>query len=250
MVKSIRHIDAKDRLISQLWGDEKSKAAISIDDRVLLVGPGVWRRISDKRKIAFPMDTSLMFLANHLQRGSGNLTVLDLPPGNVRGCCKDWKAVNNLLDFLKGDGARLCPYHFEEGDVYNLRLFTNTTFTTIIDHYSWHWHNPLLVGKKLDALLLQYDRWLDPGGRAFIFDRRLGNDLTYCDTIARRADELGYSAHVWVGFVDRYVLHDRVVLGWVLKDDFLDGGIVNGNEMNPAYPCKWFALIEKKMIGK
>ncbi|MBI2576297.1 hypothetical protein HYV84_03715 [Candidatus Woesearchaeota archaeon] len=250
MAKSTRYIDAKGMLLSQLWEDEKGKAAISIDDRVLLVGPGVWRRVSDRRKIAFPMDTALMFLANHLQRGSGTLTVLDLPPGNVRGCCKDWVAVKNLLDSLRAKGAGLCRYYFEEGYVNNPKVLAGGAFTAIIDHYTWHWHNPLLVGKKLDALLSQYDRLLDPGGRAFIFDRKLGDDLTYCDTIARRARELGFSADVWVGFVDRYALHDQVVLQWVLKDNYLQSAIVNRNEMNPAYNCKWFALLKKRSVGK
>ncbi len=246
MAADVEQVHAWGKLISQIWEDPNSNASISIDARVLLVGPGVSKKIIEPRGMAFPMDIASIYLASYLSRGNGNLTVLDLPPGNISGCWKNWMAVRNIFDFLAKKGARFCPYNFTEGDVYCQNLFPPGAFDVVIDHFTWHWHNPGLVAPKLDALIRQYSRWLGDNGKAFLFDLYRGIHVTAAEIIARRAGEIGNSASVWSEFVDRYPLRDRVILDYVMHDDILRPDIKENGEMQPEYRCMLFTLIGKR----
>jgi len=127
-------VDARGTLTSDLWSDTGRNSYISIDDKVLLVGPGV---MDEDCSQSLPMDTSMVFLLTYL---SGEFTIFDLPVDDVRGGLHNWRAVAKQVDSWRSQGARFCNYEFVEGSIKNSKL--SAGYDVIIDHDTYRWVNP------------------------------------------------------------------------------------------------------------
>ena len=211
------------RKTSELLEDNTLPCGISIDDKVLVIGPGVLPDQVDKG-LGLPMDPSVIMLSSYLSQGEGSLVIFDEPVG-VGKSLHNWHRVKDCLDHLQEAGAALAPYTFREGDFLDSSALEGS-FDIINDHLTWEWI--MLFGHHEDPYRMMASRYgelLAKGGRVII---HFQYDSLHTDTLLEALVTEGFEIPaIFEGVYDIYEIQDPVILQELtthLTADWLEEG--------------------------
>lgn len=241
-MNNLKIIDASRSLTSHLYENEEFNSHISLDDLVLIVGPGTIL-LEEGEKIL--MDPTLLTLATYLSQGSGHIDVLDLSPEEKDiGGWKNWELLKKYMDSWQQKGAKFCSYNFIEGNILDPQLSIGP-YNVLIDHCSWIWILPPPIDvKKLKELAQIYHNLLTNDGKAIIHFEEIYGRSGHVELMIDAFLTQRFNITKYVRINDEYKVKDPIVL-MDLKSSF-SKKYMKGESILVPYNRSFEFIVAKK----